>query len=642
MNIATFLQERHDITLNEQQQVALKTQAPQTLLLAVPGSGKTTVLVSYMADLIVNRGVKPAELLTITFSRASARDMRDRFSTLFGEPIPQTPHFSTMHSFCLRLLRQYAQRYQRPLPRLIEHQADPMLRHIYRSVNEEYIAEDQMEQLKNELGLVQNLMLTKHQLAEYEITTPNFWRIHQQYQEIKQRDGLMDFDDILSFARIILQKVPSMREQVTRHYRYLQIDEAQDTSRVQYELVKLIADQMTLFVVGDEDQSIYGFRGAYPEGLLTFQADYPNATILKMECNYRSYADLVSLAGRFIERNQARYPKNMMARQTKTGAVLEVIGQDYHQQYALVVSEIRQAKGSIGVLFRNHESVVPLVDLLDQEGISAKLKQRELRFFDSAVVRDLMAFFRLSDNLRDLAAFEQLYYKWMCPKVVFLFVKQHLPRYDSVFAAALDCPDFPRYLREKFVAFYQTLQTFSQKTAKQVLGLILYELEYRYYLEKRMSSRWKLKWSILKTLALDCENHAAFCDKMAYLKEQLATHHEADLDQATAPVSLLSIHGSKGLEFDTVILLDFIDGVIPSQEAIDQLDANKRSKMEEEARLFYVAITRAKSKLLLFTANRCNGEWVKPSRFVTQLLQPDPTEVRTSSNRKRKQNSSRQ
>lgn len=616
--IPDYVEQTHGITLNQQQKKAVLTHDRHTLLLAVPGSGKTTVLVSHMAHLILNQNVAPDRMLTFTFGRESAKDMKMRFVSLFGAVISQVPGFSTIHSFCYSLLQQYAKRYRRNMPTLLQGETSKILRDIGRKVNEEYLSDDQLEQLMNEIGLAKNLMLSPHEFQAHNISTENFAQIHQCYQQIKRDNLWMDFDDMLQFALDILHKVPNMRSQIAKAYDYLNIDEAQDISKLQHEIVRLLSDTMTLFVVGDEDQSIYTFRGAFPDGLTSFAQAYPAAQVLKIEQNYRSHSDLVSLANQFIQGNQNRYPKQMVSSNQRKDSVFEVQMKDYRQQYETILSEIKHTDGQLAVLYRNNESAIPLIDLLSQEGISFYIKQHTMRFFSSATVKDIIAFLRLSKNPKDLSAFAQIYYKWMCPKAVFLFVKSNLDRYDSVFTAALDCPDLPFYHHKRLLQYHARLHRLSHKNSVQAIDDILYHLDYAQALERKPESSWMLKISILKTLANSCRTIDLFLDKLACLKQQLVNMQG---QQQNARVTLSSIHSSKGLEFDTVILLDFIDGIMPSEDAIRDMSDGRLAAIEDEARLFYVAVTRAKSKLIIPTAKYCNEGHAVKSQLITRFLQ---------------------
>lgn len=621
-SIPDYLSGQFHINLNEQQEQAIIAENPYTLLLAVPGSGKTTVLVSRIAHLVLNQEVSPDRILTLTFSREAARDMQSRFRHLFEALIPDIPKFSTIHSFCMSVLQYYARRYRRTMPRLMEGQAARLLREIHMAVNEEYLTEDLLESLRNDISLVRNLMLTKQDLKDFEVSTENFIEIMERYESAKKEQQWMDYDDMLVFALDILKKVPQVRRYMQDRYDYLNIDEAQDSSRIQHEIVRLLSREMNLFVVGDEDQTIYSFRGAYPEALTDFPKTYPDAQVLKIEQNFRSHSDIVGQANEFIKINKNRYLKEMYCENRKTGSVEVVELEDYGKQYAHMIETVRSASGKTAVLYRNNESAVPIAHLLYESRIPFYMKENQGRFFHSLLVQDIVAFLRLAVNPADIDAFGQIYYKWRFSKNHFLVAKQTAHRYHSVFDALIESEEIPFYMKKKLMQYQKELDTIASKRPRQAIDRILDHLGYGEYLEKKSGHgsnavNYGLKLNILKTLAVTTASVEDFLTLLKQTEQMIAG---SEMRDRNAAVTLSSIHSSKGLEFDTVILVDFMDGIIPEQQALEDSDDGDLSALESEARLFYVAVTRAKSRLVIYTSKFCNDEYVIPSRFVRRFL----------------------
>ncbi|MBC8610013.1 ATP-dependent helicase [Massilimaliae timonensis] len=620
--ITEYLKERFEISLDKQQEQAVLAEDPQILLLAVPGSGKTTVLVSRIAHRILTGKTEGKCVLTLTFSREAAKDMKRRFLTLFSEKIPLVPRFSTIHSFCYMVLEYYAKRYRRKRPELIDGQGAALLRRIYQQVNEEYLTDDMLESLVNDISLVNNLMIPREELKDYEITAPNFREILDRYEQAKKEQNLMDYDDMLFFALTILQKAPAVREAVMGRYDEIYLDEAQDTSKLQYEILNLIGKGKRLFVVGDEDQCIYSFRGAYPEGLTEFPARYPNAKVLKIEMNYRCPADLVDQANAVIELNRNRYKKKMVPASRQRDSVAVQPLEDYRDQYQHILEEIQNTAGTVAVLYRNNESAVPVVDLLEEQGVSYYCKENSQRFFSSFVVRDVTAYLNLALNPKSLPDFERICYQCYCSRMTLIYVKYNLARYDSVWEAAIDCPDTSYASRKRLVQIMEEMGRFAKKLPRQVIDLIESRLGYGDYLKKRSGTginriNAALKLNILKTLAGRHTTVREFLSALDFLSRRLG---QAEGSGKECRVTLSSVHSSKGLEFDTVILLDFIDGVLPTLQALEDADAGDREPLEGETRLFYVAVTRARKKLLIFTSSFCNDEYVTKSRFLTRFF----------------------
>lgn len=637
MDILNFLSQKN-INLNIQQRDAIITDDENILLLAVPGSGKTTVLVSKIAHLILNNNVKPDEILTLTFSRESAKDMKHRFEYLFKSIIDNVPKFSTIHSFCYDILKEYSSMYNRQMPRLLEScknmSKSKILKSIYFSVNEEHVAEDELENLINDIGYYKNMMLNEKNYTEYLDTTQNFTQIMSEYDRIKKEYSLMDFDDMLLFAYDILRKRPKLLDIIKNKYKYINVDEAQDTSKIQFEILKLFAGFSKFFVVGDEDQCIYMFRGAYPQGLLNFTHEFKNTKILKIEHNYRSNKDIIKKANEFITINKNRYQKQMIPSNDRTNSIEIINLDDYNKQYEKIYDAVKNLEHdkTVGILYRNNESAIPIVDLFKRKDISYYIKERNLKFFSSMVVRDIMAFFTLAYNPKDIDAFEKIYYKCKCSKTVFLYAKYKIDKYESVFLACADCPNISSYLTKYFLKCHNIITTLKSKTAYSAILKIESELGYKEYLNMQTKKGLNplnplLKLNILKTLAKNYNSLEGFANNMCILEKSFSSN-----DKKESNITLSSIHSSKGLEFDVVFLVDFIESIIPTPSAIDTFSEGYVDEMESEARLFYVAFTRAKEKIIIYKSKFCNDEYVVKSRFITRI-EDKPTQKNHENNK---------
>lgn len=623
------------IFLNPQQEQAVSAQGRQTLLLAVPGSGKTTVLVCKIAYLTACLGVDPKRILTMTFSRDAARDMAERYCKLFGSS-DENPSFSTIHGFCYRVLYRYAQRYHRQMPKLLadsegELSKRGILLSLYREISGEFLSfqDDLLDQIENEISLCKNLLLSAEEREDFDSCTEHFVTLFDLYEKEKKRLGVMDFDDMLSFALDILKKCPKVRMEFEERYDYLYVDEAQDTSKVQYEIIRLFSEQMTLFMVGDEDQCIYTFRGAYPEGLTHFSQDYPMGTVLKLEQNYRSGQKIVASANRLIQMNRDRYAKEMFTEQTMEGSLLFPVLEDYSKQGQALLERLAELPPgeSVVVLYRNHESAIPVLDLLERKGVPYRIREQKIGFFHGMAVRDILAFFTLAYDPHDLKAFEQIYYKCMCSKKVLAFVQTHVEQYASVFDAAAHTPDVAAFLRERWGEYDRVLRRMKQRSPETALSMIEDKLGYLDYWKRRNEGKnletISLKLSILKTISKSETNLAAFIERMCFLEERFS-HPSVKQDSF---VILSSVHASKGLEFDHVILLDCVENLFPTRLAVEEQANDYPQEMEGEVRLFYVAITRAKKSVTIFCANYYNDELVVRSRFVTRLQPPEIRKV---------------
>ena len=417
--------EKHRIYLNPQQRQAVLDDSARLLLLAVPGSGKTTVMVSRIARLIGEKGISPSSILTMTFSREAARDMEARFRSLFPE-LP-CPRFSTIHSFCYQVLAHSSRVQAKPLPRNIETENAPirrpqLLRRLYNSLNPDYIGDDALETLESEITFITNRLLPPKELSGYPFETARLGEIYQQYTAFKRENNLMDFDDMLTLTLSLFEQQPDLLRQYRQRFRYLNLDEAQDTSLLQHRVIEKLAGSCDgLFMVGDEDQSIYSFRGACPQELLRFGSIYPGARILKLEQNFRSEREIVERANLFIRQNQNRYDKNMFCDRPEGDSIYELELPDYSGQYDQILELVRTLPPGerLAVLYRNSESAVPLVDLMEKNGIPFYIKEHRSPFFKSFIVRDILSYIRLSRDPNDITAFRSIYPRLYLSKKIY-------------------------------------------------------------------------------------------------------------------------------------------------------------------------------------------------------------------------------
>ncbi|MEG2429174.1 MAG: ATP-dependent helicase, partial [Oscillospiraceae bacterium] len=413
MEIVNFLQKRHNIVLNHQQTQAVNCISGNTLLLAVPGSGKTTVLVSRIANLMVNYSVKPESILTLTFSKETAKDMNARFKNLFESQVEIMPKFQTIHSFCYNVMMFYAKVKSRKMPLLFSEakiSQRQLLREIYNRFSKSYLNDDLLDNILLNICYAKNQMLSAEQIKPIESEIQNFTKIFSEYEKYKKEHLLIDYDDMLLYTYQIFVKLPNILNHISQKYLYINVDEAQDTSLVQHKIIKLMSKNATIFMVGDEDQSIYSFRGASPDQLLSFSQDYENAKIIKMEQNFRSNNDIVVQSDFFIKQNKKRYEKKMFCANKNKNSIAILTLVDYNRQYANVVEIVKKyaSEQTIGILYRNNDTAIPLINEFNKENINFYLKEQNPTFFTSYVIKDIFAFISLARNGKNINAFKQI------------------------------------------------------------------------------------------------------------------------------------------------------------------------------------------------------------------------------------------
>ena len=640
--ILEYLKEQFHLSFTQQQLQAIETIDGPVLLLAVPGAGKTTVMVSRIASMIYEHGIAPSSILTITFSKAGARDMRRRYEGLFGQLEKETPLFCTIHSFCYQVVGSYCQATGGVAPQLIEARERSMaLREIYQRINQEFLSEDLEEELVSNLSFIKNAMLRQEDVEQnekqpaekrvLETQIKNLWSIYKAYSNFKRDNGLMDFDDMLSYTLTILKKYPQILEYYQDRYPYLCVDEAQDTSKLQHAVIGLLAQKsQNLFLVGDEDQSIYRFRGACPENLLEFPKQYPKAKLLKMEENFRSTGEIVEHANRFISFNKQRYPKNMFTHNERRGPIEVKKLHDFADQYHAAIEAYLAEPGTTAFIYRNNLSAVPIADILDRNDVDFYIKEHKARLKNNYVVSDVLAFFSLSFDSKDFAAFSRIFYKTSsCLKRNMLsrIPQGPLMEGESYFDRMVTlCDENQNTGKIRYISMM--VEQLHKMDPVKAMECILYQIGYLGYLEFTSGAGYSMqaqKLNILMSLASRVSTVEQFLDRIDELDEIVVQHAQ----RPQARLTLTTAHSAKGLEFDTVVLLDCMDDIFPAHSAVEKWKLGMEEEMEEEARLFYVACTRARKRLVLPYANFSANTPAVPSRFLSRLMEPEQKEEQT-------------
>ena len=640
--ILEYLKEQFHLSFTQQQLQAIETIDGPVLLLAVPGAGKTTVMVSRIASMIYEHGIAPSSILTITFSKAGARDMRRRYEGLFGQLEKETPLFCTIHSFCYQVVGSYCQATGGVAPQLIEARERSMaLREIYQRINQEFLSEDLEEELVSNLSFIKNAMLRQEDVEQnekqpaekrvLETQIKNLWSIYKAYSNFKRDNGLMDFDDMLSYTLTILKKYPQILEYYQDRYPYLCVDEAQDTSKLQHAVIGLLAQKsQNLFLVGDEDQSIYRFRGACPENLLEFPKQYPKAKLLKMEENFRSTGEIVEHANRFISFNKQRYPKNMFTHNERGGPIEVKKLHDFADQYHAAIEAYLAEPDTTAFIYRNNLSAVPIADILDRNDVDFYIKEHKARLKNNYVVSDVLAFFSLSFDPKDFAAFSRIFYKTSsCLKRNMLsrIPQGPLMEGESYFDRMVTlCDENQNTGKIRYISMM--VEQLHKMEPVKAMECILYQIGYLGYLEFTSGAGYSMqaqKLNILMSLASRVSTVEQFLDRIDELDEIVVQHAQ----RPQARLTLTTAHSAKGLEFDTVVLLDCMDDIFPAHSAVEKWKLGMEEEMEEEARLFYVACTRARKRLVLPYANFSANTPAVPSRFLSRLMEPEQKEEQT-------------
>ena len=415
------------------------------IVLAVPGAGKTTMIL-YRTKKLIERGVDPKSILTITFSKAQAVDIKNRFVGMDGD---RTVHFSTIHAFCYSIVRDYSKKSGKSLSLIDSNMKKKyeILRDIYRSVNNSYPTEERIETTISEVGYCKNMMLSPQSFAKSKrCDTDNFVKFFETYEKFKKDRGLIDFDDMINLSYDVLKNDPAIMKKYRDRFKFIQLDEGQDTSRSQFMVLKLLAKpNNNLFVVADDDQSIYGFRGANTEELFKLKDEYKDIKTFYMEDNFRSTKNIVNIANIFIGQNEKRFEKTLVTDNPFDKPVSIIKVKEPKDQYALIEEELKKEDGDIAVLYRNNLSSIGLVEYFERKNYEFNIKDKKTKFFSHFITRDILDILNFAGDLSDIDLYEKFYFKLKgyISKRHIEYLKRH--RGKNIFNILKDYPDLPSY-----------------------------------------------------------------------------------------------------------------------------------------------------------------------------------------------------
>ena len=607
---------QYSISLDAQQEAAVQTVNGPVLLLAVPGSGKTTVLVTRLGYMRYVRGIPPERILTMTYTVAAARDMQARYAAFFGAEEAQRLEFRTINGVCSRIIRYYERTMGRTAFRLLEDgaQKSALISELYRMQSKEFATESTVKSLQTALTYAKNQMLKGEALSAVEVEGVDFAAFFAAYDKALRERQLMDYDDQMVYALRILRQYPEILRAVQARYQYFCVDEAQDTSKIQHTIIRLLAGQSgNLFMVGDEDQSIYGFRAAYPQALTEFDTVYPHAKVLYMEQNYRSTRQIVAAADRFIQKNHNRRPKHMKATQGSGPEVRECSVYDRQKQYAYLCKLAENCTVETAVLYRDNDSALPLIDRMDRAGIPYRCRQVESLFFTNRVVRDITDIIRFAHNPNDGELFLSLYYKLGAgiSKVVAQVAADRAEAEGETILGCIAVSSAASPWTQKQCRTLQThLNNLLRERADKAVYRIVHFMGYGDYLKDRGGDLSKA--DILEALGTQEPTPERLLDRLEELREVVLRGGT----NADCPFVLSTIHSSKGLEYERVILMDVADGLLPKVLPGPDAEQEELDAYEEERRLFYVGLTRAKRELGIMTFRKVGLE----STFAREIF----------------------
>ncbi|HCX65482.1 MAG TPA: ATP-dependent helicase, partial [Eubacteriaceae bacterium] len=461
---------------------------------------------------------------------------------------------------------------------------------------------------------------------KWKSTIKNFEKIFQDYEEAKKKLRVIDFDDMLTNAYETIKNEYEISKTIRNRYGYVNVDESQDTSMLQHEMIRqLVRGHNNLFMVGDEDQSIYAFRAAYPKALLDFPKTYPKSQVLLMEKNYRSTKHIVTHSNRFIRQNKDRYEKEMFTDREKGTRIKSVVVREKNDQYLHVAKQLLQKSDNetCAVLYRNNLSGVAMAHCLKTANIPYYIKEEKSNFFHHWVIKDILYFMEFSMDLKNRSIFRKIYFKMNAyiSKEMIAYVEKTDPK-QNIFDCLLDNPKLFSYQKQKIREKKRQFEKMTAMPANKMIKYIVETIGYGDFLDaqgkndKQELDPLRQRLNILQWVTDKAKTITEY-------KEQLASL-QADMKQAKdrewpGIVSLMTVHSSKGLEYDRVYIVDLMEGIFPNSQNSDEMKESEGA-MEEEIRLFYVAATRAKDSLELIGAKEMDRKKVETSRFVEAYM----------------------
>lgn len=610
-------------SFNEAQQEAIEHNKGPMMVLAGPGSGKTLVITHRTKTLIEKYHVEPSKILVITFTKAAAQEMKERFQKLMGGKYVPV-RFGTFHAIFFSILKHA---YNYNASNIIRESDKKKILHDIVEDLELDIEDtnDFVQDVESEISLVKGEMLVLEHYFPMNCAKDVFTKIYQRYNQAMERRNLIDFDDMLVFCYELFSQRPDILRQWQKQFQYILIDEFQDINKVQYDIVKMLAKpENNLFIVGDDDQSIYSFRGAKPEIMLQFEKVYPDVKKVFLDVNYRSTACIVETAAMVIGHNKKRFPKKIRTvnpRGTEV-AIREFDGLKQENEKVIELVQEYQRQGvplsEIAVLFRTNTQPRALISKFMEYNIPFYMKEQIPNIYEHWTAKNIMAYFQLAMGKRDRSLFLQVANR---PKRY--LSRQIFDTPEVSFERLYTFFEDKRWMEERLEKFEYDLKMLSRMTPfaainyiRNGIGYDEYLVEYAQYRHIKVGELYEILDELLD-MAKPFKNYQEWFQHVEEYAMELENQTRQQKEEQEDAVAFLTMHGSKGLEYRKVFIVDANEGIIPHQKAV--LDED----IEEERRMFYVAMTRAKEDLhIYFARNRLNKEMTM-SRFVAELLEED-------------------
>lgn len=605
-------------SFNPSQSEAISHGEGPALILAGPGSGKTLVITQRVKNLIENQGVNPSNILVVTFTKAAARQMKERFVSLMGGK-HYTVTFGTFHAVFFSVLKNAYHYSAKNIIR--EEEKYRFLKEIIDRMELEYEDEqDFMSGVLGEISLVKNEQIEITHYYAKNCAADIFRRIYKEYEGKMQRAGLLDFDDMLVYTYELFRERKDILALWQKQYPYILVDEFQDINFLQFEIVKMMAlPENHLFVVGDDDQSIYRFRGAKPELMLNFKKSYPNAKEILLDVNYRSVSGVIQAAQRLIGHNSERFHKKIHAQNPERGGVQISLHKNQWEENEAVIENIKkQAERGIpyremAILFRTNIQPRMLMRQLMNHNIPFVAKDKIPNLYEHWIARDIFTYIRIAQGSRERADFLKIMNR---PKRY--IGRESLEEMSVAFDVWMDYYKEQPWIAERIDRLEYDIRMLSGMKPFAAMNYIRNGIGYDEFCKEYAEYRHIKVEELIEILdelqesAKEYNSYDAWFLHMEEYKEELEKQAR---EQQYNPdgVTLATLHSAKGLEYEVVYIIDVNEGIMPYKKAVLNQD------IEEERRMFYVGMTRAKKELYLSSVHEYGGRKVDVSRFIKEI-----------------------
>lgn len=608
------------VSLNNRQQEAIFHNNGPMLVLAGPGSGKTTVIVNRIYHLIMHHKVNSREILVITFTKFASKEMKDRFNNLFGTSQHKI-FFGTFHSYFFKIIRKVFNYSLEDI--LNETEKINILKKVISSLKINFDNEEELIQ-----NIINDISILKNELIKPELYNPiscksnEFLQIFKKYEDTKSSINKIDFDDMLIRCYNLLRENEDIRNAWKNRYRYILIDEFQDINKVQYECIKLLTcEQNNLFVVGDDDQSIYKFRGSRPDFLFQFLKDFKNVKQVILNINYRSTDQIIALCNNIIKENKNRFQKDIKGTQKKGKVPTLIRPYDQLEEAKIIVKKIIKYKkeiplNDIAIIYRTNIQAREITESLINSNISFYAKDGIFSVYDHWITKDILAYLRLAisnNSNTNLARIINKPKRYISKDFLNDCIK-NCDKNETLLNFIQTSSEIKHYHIDKLNFLELSLKQIKNKSPYKAIKYIMKDIGYEDYLQDYADFKGIKVKPLLDTVYELIETAKKHSNIPEYLETiQDLSKKMKNQNNDKEGVVLSTIHSVKGLEFDTVFLISCNEGFIPHEKS------KSMNEIEEERRLLYVGITRAKKNLHISVIKSKYEQNVKQSRFLDNI-----------------------